>query len=138
MSQLDAFLSRLQKVRGRHGNYTACCPAHEDKAPSLAVKEEGGKIVMHCFAGCAVHDIVGALGMDMTDLFPPKEQTYTAQPQSKVKFFASDLLRVIALETQIVSVAAFDMARGKQLPGADLARLQLACERIRTAMEAAS
>jgi len=136
MSQLDNLLSRLTKVKGRAGNYIACCPAHEDKSPSLAVKEQDGKIIMHCFAGCSVENIVGAVGMEMTDLFPPAEPTY--KPQPKVKFFASDLLRVIALEAAIVQVAAFDMARGKTLPKPDLDRLQLAYERINTAMESAN
>jgi hypothetical protein len=74
--------------------------------------------------------------MEMTELFPPNEPKYTPQP--KVKFFASDLLRVIALEAAIVSVAAYDMAKGKTLPKVDLDRLQVAYERINAAVEASS
>jgi hypothetical protein len=133
---LEALLSRLSKVKGRNGSYTACCPAHDDKSPSLAIREEGGKILLHCFGGCEVSAIVGAVGMDMTELFPPSEPKYPPAP--KVKFFATDLLKVIALEAAIVSVAAYDMASGKKLPKADLDRLQLAYQRINTAMEAAS
>jgi hypothetical protein len=136
MSQLENLLSRLTKVKGRAGNYVACCPAHEDKTPSLAVKEQDGKIILHCFAGCSVENIVGAVGMDMTDLFPPSEQRYD-KPAPKVRFFATDLLRVIALEAAIVSIAAYDMAKGKKLPKVDLDRLQLAYQRINDAMEAA-
>jgi hypothetical protein len=138
MSQLDALLSRLTQVKGRNGNYVACCPAHEDRKPSLAVKEQDGKIIMHCFAGCTVENIVGAVGMSLTDLFPPSEKpTYTA-PAPKVKFYATDLLRVIALEAAIVSVAAYDMSKGKTLPQHDLDRLQKAYERINTAMESSN
>lgn len=133
---LDALLSRLEKVKGRNGSYTACCPAHDDKSPSLAIREEGGKILLHCFGGCEVSAIAGALGMDMTELFPPSEPKYPPAP--KVKFFATDLLRVIALEAAIVSVAAYDMSHGKTLPKVDLDRLQLAYQRINTAMEAAT
>jgi hypothetical protein len=75
--------------------------------------------------------------MDMTDLFPPREQTYT-QPDRGPKFFASDLLRCIALEAEIVQIAAWDMARGKKLPDTDAKRLELARERINTAMELAN
>jgi hypothetical protein len=134
MSGMENLLSRLTGVKGRNGNYTARCPAHEDKSPSLAVKEQDGKILVHCFAGCSVENIVGAVGMDVTDLFPPATPTY--KPQPRVKFFASDLLRVIGLEAQIVSIAAYDMAKGNRLPPADLARLQLACQRINDALEA--
>jgi hypothetical protein len=132
---VEAVLSRLTKVKGRNGAWTACCPAHDDKSPSLAIREEDGKVLLHCFGGCEVSAVVGALGMDMTDLFPPSEPKY--QPQPKVKFFASDLLRVVALEAAIVSIAAHDMSKGKKLPAADLARLQLAYSRINAAMEAA-
>lgn len=131
---VEDLLSRLQKVRGRNGSWTACCPAHDDKSPSLAIREESGKVLLHCFGGCEVASIVGAVGLEMTDLFPPSEPKY--QPQPKVRFFATDLLRVIALEAAIVSVAAYDMAEGKTLPKADLDRLHLAYERINAAVEA--
>lgn len=132
---VESILSRLSKVKGRNGSWTACCPAHDDKSPSLAIREEGGKVLLHCFGGCEVAAVLGALGMEMTDLFPPNEPKY--QPQPKVKFFASDLLRIVALEAAIVSIAAHDMSKGKKLPDADLARLKLAYERINSAMEAA-
>lgn len=132
---LDAFLSRLEGVKGRNGSFTARCPAHADKSPSLAVKESDGKVLLHCFAGCEVADIVGAVGMDMADLFPPKPATPIHQPQRREKFYAADLLRVIHLESRIVAIAAYDMAKGKTLPAADLERLQLACARINEALE---
>lgn len=131
---VDALLARLEKVKGRNGSWTACCPAHADKSPSLAIKDEGGKVLVHCFGGCTVEAVIGAVGMDLTELFPPKEPTYTPQP--KVKFYASDLMRVIALEARIVSIAAYDMGKGKTLPQVDLDRLQLACQRINSALEA--
>jgi hypothetical protein len=133
---IEQLLSRLEKVRGRNGSWTACCPAHADKSPSLAIRDDGGKILLRCFAGCEVSNIVSAIGMDMTDLFPPSEPKYPPAP--KVKLFASDLLRVLHMEAQIVMVAAYDMAKGKALSEADTARLKLAFERIGSAMEAAS
>lgn len=136
MSQLEPILSRLSKVKGRHGSYTACCPAHEDKSPSLALKEEDGKVILHCFAGCTPADVMGAIGMDMTDLFPPKAPDY--QLQRPVKFYASDLLRVLHLEARIVMVAAYDVSKGRRLPDADLKRLELAWERINDAVENAN
>lgn len=133
---VESLLSRLTKVKGRNGSWTACCPAHEDGSPSLAIREEGGKVLLHCFAGCEVASIVGAVGMDMTELFPPSEPTY--QPQQRTKFFASDVLRVIAREALIVAVAAHDLSKGKKLPAPDLERVQLASQRIQTAMESAT
>ena len=137
--ELDAVLSRLQKVRGRAGSYIACCPAHDDKSPSMTVREaDDGKILMHCFAGCSVDAIAGAIGLDLTDLFPPRpdHDDYT-QPQRKVspKFYPSELLKVIGYEATIVSICAYDMAHGREIPPHDLARLQLAADRINEALE---
>lgn len=67
---LTEILNRLEGVRGGHGQYTARCPAHDDRRNSLSVSVgEGGRILLHCHAGCAPKDIVGALGLAMSDLF---------------------------------------------------------------------
>jgi hypothetical protein len=134
---IEILLSRLTKVKGRNGSWTACCPAHEDRSPSLAIKEDGGTILLHCFGGCTPSEVVGAVGMDMIDLFPPRQENY-GQPQKGPRFFASDLLRCIAFEASIVSILAADIAAGKSLKAEDLKRAKLACERIHTATELAN
>ncbi len=58
-------LGRLHGVQqtGR-GQWKALCPAHDDRHPSLSVAEgDGGKALLHCFAGCAYPDIINALGL---------------------------------------------------------------------------
>jgi hypothetical protein len=47
------------------------CPAHADGVPSLSVAQAtDGKVLLHCFAGCEVEDVVRALGLVLSDLFP--------------------------------------------------------------------
>ena len=41
--------------------YMACCVAHEDKSPSLAISDVGGKTLIHCFAGCSQSEVITAL-----------------------------------------------------------------------------
>lgn len=136
MSRIDSLLTRLTKVRGRNGSWTACCPAHEDRSPSLAIREtDDGRILLHCFGGCSVESVLGAIGMDMTDLFPERQ---TSAPPERTRFYASDLLRVIAFETTVVMVAAYDIAKGKKLSEPDMLRVELAHQRIQSAMEAAN
>ena len=65
----EDFLSRLEKVEQSGGGWIACCPAHGDSNPSLSVTESGGKILVHCHAGCSADAIVGAMGLKMRDLF---------------------------------------------------------------------
>lgn len=50
--------------------WTGHCPAHDDKNPSLSIKQsEDGKILLHCHAGCTIQSILEELGLDMSDLF---------------------------------------------------------------------
>lgn len=126
---VDTLLQRLTKVTGRRGHWTACCPAHEDRSPSLAITEtDDGRILLKCFGGCSVQEIVGAIGMDMTDLFPDSNDHY--KPKVKNAFYATDLLKLIEFESTIVIIAANDLANGKQLSDNDRSRLRQAHERI--------
>jgi hypothetical protein len=69
---VERLVSRLDKVTGRNGRYTARCPAHDDRGPSLSVSEgDDGRCLVHCFAGCDVHQVVSAVGLELSDLFPP-------------------------------------------------------------------
>ena len=66
-------LARLTVSHGpnENGEYMCKCPAHEDRTASLSVREsDGGKILMHCMAGCSTGDVVRAMGIKMADLFP--------------------------------------------------------------------
>lgn len=56
------------RVRGE-GAWQARCPAHEDKSPSLSIRETDDKILIHCFSGCAPASICEALGLSLKDLF---------------------------------------------------------------------
>src|SRR5437660_11651863 len=52
-----------QALGGRwHGSYgMASCPAHDDKSPSLAIRDLGGRLLVHCHAGCDQALVVDAL-----------------------------------------------------------------------------
>ncbi|BFU93430.1 MAG: hypothetical protein NTNFB02_01520 [Nitrospira sp.] len=64
------FLSRLESVRSRGtGKWSARCPAHPDKNPSLSVVEGERGLLVRCWAGCSVQSVCGALGIAVSDLF---------------------------------------------------------------------
>ena len=143
MTPAENLIQRLAKVRGRNGSWTACCPAHDDKGPSLAVRElPDGRVLVHCFAGCETESVLGSVGMDMTDLFPPEEKrrqyTEHGKPSVKPAFYASDLMRVIAFEALVVQIVAFDIASGKRPSEEDRQRLIVAYQRIDEAMRYAN
>jgi hypothetical protein len=133
-------LNRLEKVKGSKGRWTACCPAHGDKSPSLAITMlEDGRILLKCFAGCSAYEVVSAVGMDMQDLFPKETKLgYTSDTQyskpERRPFYATDLLRIIQFEALITSLAAFDVSQGRQVSEGDRKRLKTAFERINEAV----
>lgn len=63
-------LDRLDGVRATgSGRWIARCPAHQDRSPSLSVRELGdGTILLHDFAGCAAHEVLAAVGLSLADL----------------------------------------------------------------------
>ena len=68
--KLGALLAQLQGVRPRGiGRWSARCPAHEDRSPSLSVAEGDRGILLRCFAGCTVRKICESLGLQQKDLF---------------------------------------------------------------------
>jgi hypothetical protein len=61
-----AFAVGCKEKPDGQGNYSCRCPGplHRggDRNPSLSVKDgRDGKVLLHCFAGCAYDDIVAAL-----------------------------------------------------------------------------
>ncbi len=133
-------LNRLEKVKGTKGRWTACCPAHGDKSPSLAIRQlDDGRILLKCFAGCSAYEVVSAVGMDMQDLFPSETKLgYTGETQSQKSerrpFYAADLLKIIQFEAVLTSVAAFDLSEGRQISTDDRKRLKAAVSRINEAV----
>jgi len=68
MSPLDTVLERLQKVRKSSRGFSACCPAHQDKDPSLSIAEgDDGRVLLYCFAGCDYESIMAAIGLTTAD-----------------------------------------------------------------------
>jgi hypothetical protein len=143
MTNIEQLLGRLERVKGRNGSWTARCPAHDDKGPSLAIRHvDDGRILLHCFAGCQVESVVAAMGMDMGDLFPPddKRLEYPVEGKKRLKpaFYASDLIRILSFEALVVSICASDVRKGKKLSDEDNERLRVAQQRIEEVMHYAN
>jgi putative DNA primase/helicase len=61
MNLQDA-LTRLPDARPCAGGWVARCPAHDDRRPSLSIREgDGGKSLLYCYAGCSYESIIAAL-----------------------------------------------------------------------------
>lgn len=135
----DTLLSRLDGVKPTGpGRWLAKCPAHDDGHASLSIREtESETTLVNCFAGCTVHEVVAAVGLELSDLFPPRpsDPALIGKPERR-PFPAADILRAIAFEALVVGVAAASMAAGEPLALADRDRLLLAVSRIQSALDA--
>ena len=136
MSNLNTVLSRLEKVQ-RIGNdrYKAICPAHDDRSPSLAIKDDEGRLLLHCFGGCETLDVLSAIGLDFADIMPDKVTNNFKK--DKKPFYAMDILGIIKFEATLTYIYASDMAKGLTLSGSDKERALLAASRINHAYEVA-
>lgn len=135
MIALEKLINRLDRVKQtRQGYYIACCSAHQDKSPSLAVRElQDGRVLVHCFAGCSVEDILAAIGLTFSDLFPPRSIEHAKA--ERAPFYAIDVLRALSHEALVVAIAAETMRRGESLAPIDFERLTVAVTRIRTGVD---
>jgi 5S rRNA maturation endonuclease (ribonuclease M5) len=77
-------LERLKAPVPRSDGYRAKCPAHDgESSDSLSIKEgDDGRVLIHCYGGCEVEEIVQALDLQTSDLFPPRNDP-TFQPRQK-------------------------------------------------------
>lgn len=67
--------SGLKGLRRCGDGYLARCPAHADHAPSLSIRQGAdGRILLHCWAGCATAAVLEALGLAWPDLFPARPE----------------------------------------------------------------
>lgn len=75
-SPVDLIVGKLEGVRRSGVGFVARCPAHDDRRASLKVDAGGdGRALLHCYAGCEPAAVVAALGLTLSDLYPPKEPT---------------------------------------------------------------
>ncbi|MEP6936096.1 MAG: hypothetical protein ABI988_19495, partial [Nitrospirota bacterium] len=74
-SVITKVLARLNQVKQSGHGWTAQCPGHDDRQNSLSVAEgQEGQVLLKCFSGCEVVQIVTAVGLVMQDLFPDRRE----------------------------------------------------------------
>lgn len=133
-------LDRLDGVRqSGPGRWLARCPAHEDRSPSLSIRElDDGRVLLHDFGGCDTQAVLDSLGLEMQALFPERlagsgpAGGYTST-HSRVP--ARDLLQIISEEVSVVTIIAADFCDKRSISEDDWRRLQTAANRIHRARD---
>lgn len=127
----DALLSCLDRVKQTgQGRWLARCPAHEDKTPSLSIREmDDGRVLINCFGGCGALDVLDALGLQWAALFPPKSNGhYTPPTHSRIP--ARDLLTLLDHEVTVLALILADVLKERAVDESQWTRLAQAAARI--------
>ena len=138
---IDAVLHRLDRVKSTGpGKWQALCPAHDDKRPSLSIKEaDDGRVLLKCWTGCGAAEIVSALGLSLADLFPGDRRNLADHSTGPMRraFDYRDALTGIAHETLVARLIIEAVNSGEDVDADALDRLALAETRISDALAAA-
>jgi hypothetical protein len=135
MPSADRLLGRLERVRqAGPGRWIARCPAHEDKGPSLSIRElDDGRVLLNDFGGCETSDVLAAVGLTFSDLFPerrPGSGPAGGSAPTSSRIPPRDLLEIISEETSVVAIIAADFLARRSIPETDWQRLAKAASRI--------
>lgn len=128
----DTILSLLSKVRKMGPDrWMACCPAHNDKSPSLSIRETpDGRVLLHCWTGCGANEVLDALGLTFEDLFPERLTDYS--PKERQPFSHREAMAALVPEVMFVAAASSDMLKAP-LKKRDHDRLIVAASRLAAA-----
>lgn len=72
LGALEQHGSKVNRLGPR--SWEAQCPAHDDHKASLSITEaDDGTVLLKCHRGCPTEDVLAALGLSFSDLYPARE-----------------------------------------------------------------
>lgn len=137
----EPLLQLLDGVQKSGSGWRARCPACEGQSRKLTVTERDGKVLLHCFGGCAAGDVLAAVGLSWGDVMPPR--TWPASPEERRRqrqaireAGAATAIDVLAVEATVIRLASHQLFNWQSLNPEDDERLALACYRVEKASSA--
>jgi P4 family phage/plasmid primase-like protien len=92
-------VERIEAKTGRRAtrsgdSFMCCCPAHEDKSPSLSVSAGENAILFKCHTGCSPDAVCDAIGASLSEMFyEPSQRTKGATMRSRRRLTVSALAK---------------------------------------------
>ena len=119
---IDKFLFQLDGViEAGHGRWRAKCPGHNSRSPTLSIAEgDQGAVLIHCFAGCEPVQIISAVGLRLSDLFPRNEAIQSRRYDSRPRTDYKALVELLRHEIGVLIVAAEAVRNNEILPDEEL------------------
>jgi hypothetical protein len=133
---VKALLSRLDaRANGRDRWRCACPVCGERNKSTLSIGiGDTGAVLLRCFKdGCSVEQIAQALGLELSDLFPPRPDAPgggNGPVKRRRLISASQALDLLGTEMTLALVCASDMAEGKALDETTRERLLQGAARV--------
>jgi hypothetical protein len=107
----------------------AKCPAHEDRSPSLSIREiDDGKTLLQCFAGCSALDVLDSVGLDWGALFPEGGPNPSAPARTLIP--ARDLLVILDHEITVAVLILQEIIATRKVGSGHFDRLMQAHSRV--------
>jgi len=132
MSAAARLLDRLHRVKQTGpGQWICVCPAHEDKSPSLSIREVDDRVLLHDFGGCDTGRVLPALGLSLADLFDKPLAPHVRSASPRIP--ATDVLAALDHELT-VAVLLLEDATSRTLNEQEQSRLALAVSRIKSGL----
>ena len=105
-----ALLNQLEGIQERGlGRWSAKCPAHADRNPSLSIREGERGVLLRCWAGCSLAEICAALGVKVADLFHDSDRAERSRQRVPPQSGRVDL-RKTAFDFEFHAVALIERA----------------------------
>lgn len=126
---IDTLLDRIDGAKKTGPDkWQARCPAHDDRSPSLSIKEgSNGTVLLKCWAGCSAQAIVKAVGLELRDLFPRSSDYAPSKPP---RFNARDVVQTLLFESTVLAMGYRSLQDGGDLSEQDEARIEVAIKAI--------
>jgi hypothetical protein len=135
----ELFLPRLNRVKHIGKNHGICsCPgpnhAHGDRHPSMTWRiNDENALLLFCNVGCSIYEIVAAVGLEVSDLFPRRQ--HHGKP-SRPYFPAADVLAALSHEAIVIASCGRTILNKAPFTESDQERLVLAVHRVEAAITA--
>lgn len=131
----EPLLQRLDAVQKSGNGWRARCPSCGGRSRKVAITESGGRVLVHCFAGCRAIEVLESVGLGWPDVMPPRTwpdspEERRAQRRAIREAGWVSALSVLALESKVALFAARELHLVGGLSVEDGKRLAEAVQRI--------
>ena len=129
---VDQLLARLDNVKGKDGKWTAKCPAHDDRSPSLGIGVgDDGRVLIICRSGCGAVAVMVAVGLTASDMFRKDPLYYESRRKDRrPRPDYRALLYFLRPKMYVLSIAAKQLEDGKPFTEENWAALQEVIEHL--------